>query len=124
MQIPPSASTNSDDLEEARFRARMARVSLNGAAPRSRSRDRNNEDEGKGGFRLGWVGWLVIDSLVVLGTVAAVVVWPPVESCRTQDKQVGFYAGDTVEKCIRRGVNQRVANADQRIKMLLRGSGH
>ncbi|MFC6744360.1 hypothetical protein ACFQFG_04655 [Methylobacterium persicinum] len=66
----------------------------------------------------------MIDSLVVLGTVAAVVVWPPVESCRAQDKQVGFYAGDTVEKCIRRGVSQRVANADQRIKMLLRGSGH
>lgn len=123
MQTPPSVSGDPDDLEEARFRARMARVSLNGSTPRPRSRARDDEEEKSGGFRLGWMGWLVIDTLVVLGTVAAVVVWPPVESCRAQDKAVGFYAGDTVEKCIRRGVSQRISNADQRIKMMLRGSG-
>lgn len=123
MQTPPSVSGDSNDLEEARFRDRMARISLNGSASRQRSRARDGKER-SGSFRLGWLGWLVIDGLVVLGTVAAVVVWQPVETCRAQEKTVGFYAGDRVEKCIRRGVVQRLSNADQRIKMILRASGH
>lgn len=121
MTAPLSSET--DKLDEARFRARMARVSEGGAMIRRRPRD-EDEEEASGRFRLGWFGWLVVDSLVVLGTVAAVVAWPPVQSCRTQDKTVGFLAGDSVQKCIRRGIGERLSNGDQRIKMLLRGSGH
>lgn len=122
MPIPASTTAPVDDSEEARFRARMAMVSAEGGARRSR---RNEEDEEKDeGFRLGWFGWLVVDTLIVVGTVVAVLAWPPVESCRAQEKSVGFYAGETVGQCIRRGIGERIVNADQRVKMMLRGSGH
>lgn len=122
MTAPLSSET--DKLDEARFRARMARVSEGGVIPSRRRPREEDGEENTGRFRLGWFGWLLIDSLVVLGTVAAVVAWPPVQSCRTQDKTVGFLAGDSVQKCIRRGIGERLSNGDQRIKMILRGSGH
>ena len=53
----------------------------------------------------------------------AVMVWPPASDCREQEAKVGFYAGDTLGKCIRRGVGARLDAADQRIKMAVRGSG-
>ncbi len=62
--------------------------------------------------RLGWKGWLVVDSLVVLLVVAGVVAWPPIQPCRYQDQTVGFYAGDSVGKCIRRGIADRLDTAD------------
>jgi hypothetical protein len=122
MATPTPASTE-EALEEARFRARMARVGsgMSVSGPR-RSAEDGGEEKGRG-FRLGWFGWLLIDTAIVLGTVAAVVVWPPIEKCRAHDKEVGFYAGETVEHCIRRGIVERISNADQRIKMMLRGSG-
>lgn len=119
-------ASSDEALEEARFRARMARVGSGGTTsvqrPR-RARDDDEEEEKGRGFRLGWFAWLLIDTAIVLGTVAVVVVWPPIEKCRAQDKEVGFYAGESVEKCIRSGVAERISNADQRIKMMLRGSG-
>lgn len=120
MQPPASAA---DDSDEIRFRARMAKVT-SGASPRKRRREDEEDEEKDGGFRLGWFGWLLIDTVIVLGTIAAVLAWPPIEACRTQEKSVGFYAGETVGQCIRRGIGQRITNADQRIKMMMRGSGH
>lgn len=120
----PLSSSETDKLDEARFHARMARVSEGSLVARRRRPMEDDEEETSGRFRLGWFAWLVVDSLVVLGTVAAVVAWPPVDACRTQDKTVGFLAGDSVEKCIRRGIGERLSNGDQRIKMMLRGSGH
>ena len=38
--------------------------------------------------------------------------------------RVGFYAGDSVGKCIRRGIADRLDTADQRLKSLIRRSGH
>lgn len=109
-----------DALQEAQFRARMARLGPDGAAPRSR----RSSPPGQGrGFRLGWKGWLVVDGLIVLLVVAGVVTWPPVQACREQDRTVGFYAGDSVDKCIRRGIATRLDTADQRLKSLVRGSG-
>lgn len=107
-----------DSLEEAQFRARMARL---GTEPQSRRR--RPRDLGRRGFRLGWKGWLVVDSLIVLLVVAAVVAWPPIQACRHQDKTTGFYAGDSVDKCIRRGIAERIDRADQRLKALVRNSG-
>lgn len=109
-------------IEEAQFRARMARVG--GAAPETPVRRRRGPRDHRGdGFRLGWKSWLAIDCGFVLLVVAAVVAWPPVRDCRHQNETLGFYAGDSVEKCIRRGVADRLSQADQRVKMLVRGSG-
>ncbi len=119
--LPASSGRASDALEEAQFRARMARVGPDGA---HRTPRRNRAPERRRGFRLGWKGWLVVDSLVVLLVVAGVVAWPPVQSCRNQDQTVGFYAGDSVGKCIRRGIADRLDTADQRLKSLIRRSGH
>ncbi|SEI04258.1 hypothetical protein SAMN02799636_05115 [Methylobacterium sp. 275MFSha3.1] len=119
--LPASSGRASDALEEAHFRARMARVGPDGA---HRTPRRNRAPERRRGFRLGWKGWLVVDCLVVLLVVAGVVAWPPVQSCRNQDQTVGFYAGDSVGKCIRRGIADRLDTADQRLKGLIRRSGH
>ncbi len=119
--LPASSGRASDALEEAQFRARMARVGPDGA---HRTPRRNRAPERRRGFRLGWKGWLVVDCLVVLLVVAGVVAWPPVQSCRSQDQTVGFYAGDSVGKCIRRGIADRLDTADQRLKGLIRRSGH
>ncbi len=124
MPIPTSAASAPpiDDPEEARFKARMARVG--GESASRRSRQEGEDEEKDEGFRLGWFGWLVVDALIVVGVVIAVLAWPPVDACRAQEKSVGFYAGDTVGKCIRRGIGERITNADQHLKMILRGSGH
>lgn len=115
-----SSGGSPDALEEAQFRARMARLGPDGVAPRSR----RSSPPGQGrGFRLGWKGWLVVDGLIVLLVVAGVVTWPPVQACREQDRTVGVYAGDSVGRCIRRGVATRLDTADQRLKSLVRGSG-
>lgn len=109
-----------DDLEAARFRSRMARVTTDRTGPRRRPAQ---EDESRG-VRLGWKAWLLIDVVIVAGAVAVAGVWPPLQACRAQANSVGFYAGETVGACVRRGVSERLTNADQHIKMLLRGSGH
>ncbi|GJD44584.1 hypothetical protein AFCDBAGC_2451 [Methylobacterium cerastii] len=75
------------------------------------------------GFRLGWGSWLVIEILVIAIAAAAFLAWPPTSACREQEAKLGFYAGDTLGKCIRRGIAARIDDADQRLKMLLRGSG-
>ncbi|MEE7485280.1 hypothetical protein, partial [Methylobacterium oryzae] len=90
----------------------------------SRAPRRSRAPGRRRGLRLGWKGWLVVDCLVVLLVVAGVVAWPPVQSCRNQDQTVGFYAGDSVGKCVRRGIADRLDTADQRLKSLIRRSGH
>ncbi|MGH1587271.1 hypothetical protein ACRBEV_01625 [Methylobacterium phyllosphaerae] len=119
--LPAASSRTPDALEEAQFRARMTRVGPDSAsrpARRTRTLQRGR------GLRLGWRGWLVVDSLVVVLVVAGVVTWPPVQACRNQEQTVGFYAGDSVGKCVRRGVADRLDTADQRLKSLIRRSGH
>ncbi len=115
----PTAGDTPDRLEEAQFRARVARV---GPDPSRRRGSRRRPGQG-GGFRLGWKGWLAVDSVVVLLVVAGVMAWPPVLSCRHQEQTIGFYAGDSIGRCIRRGIADRLDRADQRLKSLMRGSG-
>jgi hypothetical protein len=115
-----SSGSVHEALEEVRFRARMARVgpdATNRAERRSRPPVRGR------GFRLGWKGWLVVDCLIVLLVVAGVVAWPPVQTCRQQDRTVGVFEGDSVDRCIRRGIASRFDTADQRFKSLIRGLG-
>jgi hypothetical protein len=118
--LPPTSGQRPDAVEEAQFRARMARLGPDrGGRPA-----RRDIVPGRGrGLRLGWKGWLVVDVLVVLVVVAGVVAWPPVQSCRQQDLTTGFYAGDSRAKCIQRGIAARLDMADQRVKSLVRGSG-
>lgn len=116
LPVPPPP-----DDAEAQFHARMARLAPDAAGQRAR---RGGASLRGRGFRLGWTGWLVIDALLVLLVLAGVVAWPPVLACRQQERTVGFYAGDSVERCIRRGIATRLDTADQRLKSLARGSGH
>ncbi|WP_457105943.1 hypothetical protein [Methylobacterium sp. P5_C11] len=119
--LPATSGRPPDALEEAQFRARMTRVGsdfANRPARRTRTLHRGR------GLRLGWKGWLVVDGLVVLLVVAGVVTWPPVQACRNQEQTVGFYAGDSVGKCVRRGIADRLDTADQRLKSLIRRSGY
>jgi hypothetical protein len=119
--LSPTPGNTPDAVEEAQFRARMARV----GPDRGGRRAHRSGAPGRGrGVRLGWKGWLVVDGLIVLLVVAGVVAWPPVQACRQQDRTTGFYAGDSFDKCIRRGIAARIDTADQRIKSLMRGSGH
>jgi hypothetical protein len=121
---PLSASPldrTSEADEEAKFRARMARLAPETAGRRPRRSGARLKGRG---IRLGWKGWLAVDALIVLSVLAGVVAWPPVQACRHQDRTIGFYAGDSVERCIRRGIAARLDTADQRLTSLARGSGH
>ncbi|MCJ2048700.1 hypothetical protein [Methylobacterium sp. J-070] len=116
----PSSGPDSDAIEEAQFRARMARL----GPDTGRGRGRRGARPGQGrGFRLGWTGWLVVNGLVVVLAVVAVLAVPPTLACRHQDRTIGFYAGDSVDRCIWRGMADRLDTADQRLKRLIRGSG-
>ncbi|MBP1180979.1 hypothetical protein [Methylobacterium sp. PvR107] len=119
--LSPTPGNTPDAVAEAQFRARMARVGPDRGgrrAPRSSAPGRGR------GVRLGWKSWLVVVGLIVLPVVAGVVAWPPVQDCRQQDRTTRFYAGDSFDRCIRRGIAARIDTADQRIKSLMRGSGH
>jgi hypothetical protein len=125
-QFAPSTTRRKpaqDLTDEAQFRARMARYGEGdgGRASRRRPGDRAHS---KRGFQLGWKGWLVVDCVVVLLVLVAVAAWPPIQACRHQQNTMGFYAGDSEGKCIRRGVSDRIDLANERLKMLVRGSGH
>ncbi|WP_375454276.1 hypothetical protein [uncultured Methylobacterium sp.] len=120
----PPAATDAD-----RLRARLNRV-----VPVAVDLDRPRHDEapprrrqpataGGRGFRLGWVGWLAIECAAAVLILGAVIAWPPVEACRDQERKTGFYTGDSLNKCIRRGIAARIDWADQRLKMAIRGSG-
>lgn len=117
---PDPALGPGDPGEAERFRERMARA---GASDPARGRRKARPGERKGGLKLGWKTWLAIDGIGLILFVTAVVVWPPLSACREKARDYGLYAGDTIEKCTRRGIAERLERADQRVKMLIRGSG-
>lgn len=128
MQPETAASTTQrkpahDPVEEAQFRARMAQYT-DGAGGRASHRSTGTRAKTGGGFRLGWKSRLALNCGVVLLTVFVVIAWPPFRACRHQQNTIGFYAGDSEDKCRRRGISQRFDLADQRIKGLIRNSGH
>ena len=107
-----------DPGEAGRFHERMTRAGAPGAV-----RGRRAPSGRRGGLRLDCKIWLAIDAAGLLVFVTMIAVWPPLSTCRTQAREVGLYAGDSIETCTRRGVAERLGRADQRIKMLIRGSG-
>lgn len=105
--------------EADRLDARLARS----GGPNARRR-RGALRPGEGGRgKLGWKAWLAIDVLGLALFLTVIVVWPPLSTCREKARDYGLYAGDTIEKCTRRGIAERLERADQRVKMLIRGSG-
>ncbi|AWN34898.1 hypothetical protein [Methylobacterium radiodurans] len=102
------------------FEARLARSG--GPSINRRRGGLRPGEPGRG--RLGWKAWLVIDAVGLVLFLAVVVVWPPLSTCREKAREYGLYAGDTIEKCTRRGLAERFERADQRVKMLIRSSGH
>lgn len=95
-----------------------------GAGGRPSHRSADARAQTKSGFKLGWKSWLAIDCGVVLFAIFVVIAWPPFQACRHQQNTIGFYAGDSEDKCRRRGISKRFDLADQRIKGLIRNSGH
>jgi hypothetical protein len=117
-----------------RARARLNRIAapahstdrLFSSEPRDTPALQRHRRHGTGkrdGFRLGWGGWLVIELLAIAMAIAFYLAWPPTAACRDQEAGLGFYAGDSLGKCVRRGVAARIDAVDQRLKMLVRGSG-
>lgn len=116
-----------------RVRARLNRIAPRSAKPDSPFGDRRRAADARqprrhgtgsrGSFRLGWGGRLLIELAAVGAVAAAVMVWPLAGACRGQEAQLGIYAGDTLGKCIGRGVAARIDALDESVKRAMRGSG-
>ncbi|MBX9930438.1 MAG: hypothetical protein K2Y56_02685 [Methylobacterium sp.] len=70
-----------------------------------------------------WPLWAVFDILLLLLIVPLVVSVPPVLDCRRVHQDIGFFAENSFEKCARKGISERWEILDNRLKMLVRGSG-
>lgn len=80
-------------------------------------------DDRVGGFRLGWKASALLTLIMLTGPIGLVVALPPLLDCRERAERFGFYTGDTLMKCTRRGIDARLQRLDARLKMLVRGSG-
>jgi hypothetical protein len=74
-------------------------------------------------FTLGWAPSLVLNLLLLAAPFGLVIALPPVMACRERAEQFGFFAGETLASCSERGIRARIGRLDDRIKMLVRGSG-
>lgn len=135
MHAPPPGTDAQPTLTEAEAaRARLDRIARTaqepvrptpeGARAADALRQRRHGAGRREGFRLGWGGWLVVELVVIAAIAGIYLAWPPTAACREQEATLGFFAGDTLGKCIRRGVAARIDDVDQRLKMAVRHSGH
>jgi hypothetical protein len=116
----PEAATRA----QARLREAVIRDGLR--TPRTVRRFRDPEDEVQGEaptFSLGWAPSLLLNLVLLTAPFALVIGLPPVLACRERAAQFGFFAGETLTGCAARGVHARIGRLDDRIKMLVRGSG-
>lgn len=94
--------------------------------PRTVRRFRDVEGEAEPevrSFALGWAPSLLLNLVLLTAPFALVIALPPVLACRERAAQFGFFAGETLSGCAARGVRARIGRLDDRIKMLVRGSG-
>ncbi|KQT82913.1 hypothetical protein ASG51_17595 [Methylobacterium sp. Leaf465] len=108
----------------ARIREAIIRDGLR--TPRTVRRFRELEGEADAevrSFTLGWAPSLLLNLLLLTAPFALVIGLPPVLACRERAEQFGFFAGETLSGCAARGVRARIGRLDDRIKMLVRGSG-
>lgn len=75
------------------------------------------------GFRLGWKASLLLTLILLAMPLGLVIAVPPVMACRERAERLGFFAGDTLQACIEHGIAQRLTRLEQRVTMLVRGSG-
>lgn len=116
---PPLADLEAGDRERV---ARMAASTLGrGAAPRLR---RGSETTEPRVFAAGWKMSLILDILLIASPLPLVLVVPPFLECWDRQAHVGFFAGESVGTCSRKGISERWNKLDNRLKMLVRDSGH
>ncbi len=131
MPLETAAAPTRDDPEfeaaaraQARLREAVIRDGLR--TPRTMRRIRDLEaavPAESRSFRLGWALSLLLNLVLLTAPFALVIALPPVLACRERAEQFGFFAGETLTGCVVRGVRARIGRLDDRIKMLVRGSG-
>lgn len=75
-------------------------------------------------FARGWKRSLLLDLLLVAAPLPLVLIVPPYLDCRERHAKIGFFAGESMYSCTRKGVSERWRKLDSRLKMLVRNSGH
>lgn len=112
---PPTARSGGAQLRDTLYRPRLVR-SFHRAA-------RKGEEAEVRTVTLGWVASLVLNLFLLAAPFGLVLALPPVLACRDREEQFGFFAGETLTSCSTAGIRERVRKLDDRIKMLVRGSG-
>lgn len=69
-----------------------------------------------------WLTRIVVHVGILAAIGAAIVLAPPLLSCREQ-AAIGFFAGDSYGRCTSRALAARMTALDQRLRMILLGSG-
>ncbi|MCJ2033639.1 hypothetical protein [Methylobacterium sp. J-068] len=116
--------------EEARARERAMRERLASGTSHVPSARRGpswsaalREDEESRPISLGWKASLLLNLVLLTGPLGLVIALPPLLECRAREARFGFFTGETLGNCTARGIEGRLRRLDDRIKMLVRGSG-
>ena len=83
----------------------------------------NGNDADLRSFSLGWKASLLLNLVLLGAPMGLVIALPPVLDCRERETHFGFFAGETFSGCAAHGIGRRLRRLDDRIKMLVRGSG-
>ncbi|MCJ2047492.1 hypothetical protein MKK58_23550 [Methylobacterium sp. J-078] len=131
--LPPHAPSPDRDRPppgaEAAWRrsqveGRRSQAAPEGFATRMFAAARADDGAASGrGISLGWKTSLFVNLVVLVVPSGLVVALPPVLECRARAERFGFFAGETLNACAERGIRVRVKRLDDRLKMLVRGSG-
>jgi hypothetical protein len=122
------ASSEEEARSQARERALAARLDSATMQEFRRARSStwrraSNVEAPAWDFRIGWKISLLLNLLLLGGPLVLAVALPPVMDCRDREARFGFFAGETLQSCSILKIGQRLRRLDDRIKMLVRGSG-
>ena len=99
-----------------------ARLKAGGHNNRRQATKPGDVEAGSGGSKP-WHLWVVFDLLLLLLIVPLVIAVPVVLDCRHKWDYAGFFAGQSFEGCINDGIAGRWNALDNRLKMIMHGSG-
>lgn len=91
-------------------------------------RDLTRPDRGRTDFEkpflspLGWLIAVILNIALVLAIGLGAVLVPPLMSCREQSAR-GFFAGDSFQGCVGRGISVRFQDLDGRLRRMILHSG-